>query len=100
AGLAQILPPAIRYHAMLWDQKGVTDLGTLGGFFSQSYAINNRRQVVGGATTVANATHGFLWDGSMHDLGTLPSGTFSWALALNDSGQAVGVADLPSGAHH
>src|SRR5207302_9743970 len=72
----------------------------LGGFFSQAYAINSHRQVVGGATTVANITHGFLWDGSMHDLGTLPNGAFSWAHAVNDSGQAAGVAGLPSGAYH
>ena len=68
----------------------IKDLGTLGGGDSRAYSINDRGQVVGGSTTTGSITHAFLYDGIMHDLGTLPGGNSSVAYGINDRGQVVG----------
>jgi probable HAF family extracellular repeat protein len=71
------------------------DLGTLGGQFSLASALNNRGDVVGRSVTASGTTHGFLWQaGEMIDLGTLPGGTYSEALAVNDRRQVVGWATI------
>ena len=71
----------------------VTDLGTLPGYSSQSYAtgINNSGQVVGYSQASSGAIHAFLYsNGSMTDLlGTL-GGNYSLAAGINDNGQVVG----------
>ena len=79
----------------------IKDLGTLpGGTTSFAFAINNRGQVVGEATTASGATHAFLFDdGVMVDLGTLPGGTFSTAAAINDRGQVVGTSSTANTAN-
>jgi probable HAF family extracellular repeat protein len=72
----------------------VTDLGTLGGTFSQPNSISNRGEVVGVATLPGdNVTHGFFWqNGTMTDLGTL-GGPISVAAGINESGEVVVGAD-------
>ncbi|MFN7944303.1 MAG: hypothetical protein U0Z53_03050 [Blastocatellia bacterium] len=70
----------------------ITDLGTLGGAQSRAYAINARGHVVGFAATSDDHFHAFLWDGSLHDLGTLPGTVESNAVAINDAGQIAGVS--------
>jgi probable HAF family extracellular repeat protein len=48
------------------------DLGTLGGGYSQAYAINSGGHVAGFSLIVTGEIHGFLWaKGDMTDLGTL-----------------------------
>jgi probable HAF family extracellular repeat protein len=72
------------------------DLGTLGtGTFSYGFAINDAGHVVGHSATVDPGTivHAFLYDSTMHDLGTL-GGNESSALGVNDSGQVVGYSNL------
>jgi probable HAF family extracellular repeat protein len=78
----------------------VTDLGTLGGSFSQAYGINDKGQVVGCATTTSGSLHAFLWsNGTLQDLDTL-GGSYSQAHGINNTGQVVGVAGTSSGFKH
>src|SRR5262249_45459321 len=97
------------FHASLWmDSGGVPmDLRTLFpqvvNLTSVANAVNDSGQVVGtsGAGFVSSgpASRAFLWtqaDG-MRDLGTLPGGTSSTALAVNANGVVVGKSDTVIG---
>ncbi len=78
------------YHAFLWSNGTMTDLGTLGGNFSQGNSINLSGEVVGTADT-KTGTDAFLWNGAkMVDLGQAPSS------AINDSGQIAGTCGSPA----
>src|SRR5262245_6445438 len=70
----------------------ITDLGSLGGGYSDAVALNESGQVIG-TSGLANGTyHAFLWqNGVMSDLGTL-GGNGSYASDINNAGQVVGVA--------
>jgi probable HAF family extracellular repeat protein len=70
------------------------DLGTLGGSWSQAFAINAAEQITGQAYLPGNAkAHAFLYSGgSMTDLGALNQ--YSSGLAINGSGVAVGNSDV------
>jgi probable HAF family extracellular repeat protein len=88
-------------HPFLWDkEKGMQDLGSLGGTSLGSVnGINERGQVVGGTTTAGDVyVNPFLWDGTkMINLiaapfvGT-PSGEAQW---INEAGEVVGGAAIP-----
>jgi probable HAF family extracellular repeat protein len=93
------------YKAVMWKDRGIIDLGTLGGEVSLAHAVNNRDQAVGWALNSVPASvniwedypwpfatqqRAVLWEnGTAMDLGTL-GGTSAWATAINDSGQVIG----------
>jgi probable HAF family extracellular repeat protein len=86
-------PSQTPFHAVLWQNGAVIDLGSFGGVMNNGgLAINNRGQVVGLSDLAGDTTaHAFFWeDGSMTDLGTLPGDFFSIAQGINDEGQVVG----------
>jgi probable HAF family extracellular repeat protein len=88
------------FHPFLWDkEKGMQDLGSLGGTALGSVnGLNERGQVVG-ATTIAGdqQLHPFLWDGAkLIDLIAPPfggsgNGEAGW---INEAGEVVGGAGI------
>ena len=72
----------------------VTDLSTLGGFFSQATGINDIGQVVGYSDIADHsAVHAFVWTRAHGMLDIHPAGmSQSMGLAINDLGQVAGVA--------
>jgi probable HAF family extracellular repeat protein len=95
------------FHAVLWENGAILDLGTMGGTSSFAGAINDRGQVIGpalndipdpysilglGAATTLTQTRAFLWEnGQMLDLGTL-GGPDSFPMFLNNRGQVAGMS--------
>ena len=82
------------YHAFVWSNGTMTDLGTLGGNFSAGNAINLSGEVVGSAQTSTGVSHVVLWDGGkITDLTTTALSGLSGAsvAGINDSGQIVGT---------
>jgi probable HAF family extracellular repeat protein len=80
-------------RAFLWtQQRGVEDLGTLGGSSGTANAISDNGIVVGQSATSHNLPHAFMWTRhtGMVDLGTLDEGLTSAAQAVNDDGVIVG----------
>jgi probable HAF family extracellular repeat protein len=81
------------WHAFVWSNGTMTDLGTLGGSTSMAVAINNKSQIVGRAvvTDAPSVHHAFLWDkGHMTDLGSVAPCTRSVANSINSANQIVG----------
>ena len=67
------------------------DLGTLGGTASTAHAVSSTGVVVGDSQVTGNtARHAFLYDGSLHDLKSLPGATNSFAHGVNGDGTVVG----------
>ena len=103
-----LLPGVPELHAVLWQDDGITDLGTLeGGYESIPSAVNSRGEVVGMFTNTTPdpnsmfgsgyQTRAFFWkDGMMQDLGTVGTGTDAWALLNNDRGEVVGFSYVSS----
>lgn len=87
-------PPGSVFHAFLYACEEMRDLGTLGGRFSNAYAVNKYGKIVGEASTselMGNRAFSYHF-GVMRNLGTLPGGDLSSARAINDKGQIVGFA--------
>jgi probable HAF family extracellular repeat protein len=108
------LPPA---DPFLWtEDRGMIDLGTLGGAWGGAGALNNRGQVIGNSSLAADPgaclipskppifinpnCHPFAWDGgTLFDLNTDSiGGNPITAQAINDAGEIVGNAAFPNGA--
>jgi probable HAF family extracellular repeat protein len=95
-------PDPVLTHAFSWQHGKLTDLGALPGNNSSGvFEINGRGVGAGISETEAldpltgyPADHAVLFkDGAVVDLGTLPGGTESQALAINDRGQVAGFAN-------
>lgn len=67
----------------------VTDLGTLFGGSDRAYGVNDSGQA--GGTSGARAV--LYANGTVTNLGTLPGGTTSVGLGINNSGQVVGYSN-------
>jgi probable HAF family extracellular repeat protein len=84
------------WHAVLWKNGTVTDLGSLGGTISQANGINNQDQVFGYSQLSGDLTgHAFLWQKNtgMMDLGTLPGDLgYSEAWGIDNKGRVVGTS--------
>lgn len=72
-------------------QYAITDLGTLGGEYSQAYGINNNGQIVGWAEDNNNGGYPFLYTGA-GPMQQIPDSVGEYALGINDAGQVVGGA--------
>lgn len=74
----------------------VTDLGSLGGFFTVPFGLNDVGQVVGFSFVAGNAEgHAYLFEsGEMRDLGTF-GGSNSVGWAINSAGDVAGYAHVP-----
>jgi probable HAF family extracellular repeat protein len=92
------VPGDMAFHAFLWSEGTMTDLGTLpGDVVSWAETINSDDQAVGTSFDTSGNMHPFLWEnGVMTDLNTLIPPGFPWllleALGNNDRGQIVGYA--------
>ena len=84
-----------QFHAAVYANGSVKDLGTLpGGTDSSAAAINAAGQVVGCSDRGDGLVHAFLYtNNAMIDLGTLFGGATSCATGINDNGQIVGWSD-------
>ena len=91
------------WHAFLYGNGQMTDLGTVGGGdFSVGSAVNRSGQVAGGSATNNGGNAAFLWNGKkMIDLGQQAplNGSNSGANGINDSGQVVGQYGTNSTQH-
>jgi probable HAF family extracellular repeat protein len=86
-------------QAFLYNGKTEVALGTLGGTFSQVWAMNLCGHVTVGSGRADGLAHAFLYDGAMHDLGTL-GGSESSGEAINSCGKITGWAVDKSGQTH
>jgi probable HAF family extracellular repeat protein len=83
------------YHAFIWSNGTMTDLGTLGGNFSAANAINGSGAAVGWAQTKAGSSDAALWNApTITDLARL--GVVG-AFGINDSGQIAGMCTDATG---
>lgn len=87
--------PDLDYHAVLYRDGQIQDLGVLpGGNMAGALAINHHGQVVGESSTDGMfKTRAFIHkNGAMRELPSLPDTVSSSASSINDAGWAVGTA--------
>jgi probable HAF family extracellular repeat protein len=88
-------------HAFLWSAGTITDLGSLGGIFSEGRAINSAGDVAGYSRTSTGNYRAFLdHNGLMTDLGSLAANGSSEAFAINNFGEVAGWTNAVNGGQH
>jgi probable HAF family extracellular repeat protein len=83
----------------------MTDLGTLGGSYSDPFAINDNGQIVGQSYISGGAQHAFLYSGGgITDLNSLIDPASGWELHsaydINALGQIVGYGTNANDKQH
>lgn len=88
-------------RAVVWDELGVHDLGSLSGRTSGATALNDAGWVVGYSSVLPNDWHhAALWaHGEGVDLGTL-GGSYAYAQDINNDGIVVGYSQTSAGRAH
>lgn len=89
--------PAGDFRGFVYRSGVLTEIGTLGGSWSQASAMNEQGVVVGSSATAAGAVRGFVYRGGrMRALGTF-GGAVSQAYDVNERGVVVGSAGNAAG---
>lgn len=92
------LPGNTGFHAVIWQDGGITDLGTLpGDTVSWIETINDAGEAVGTSFDAAGDMHPFVWrDAVMTNLNTFLPANSPWvlleALGNNERGEIIGFA--------
>ncbi len=88
------------FHAFVFTDGGILDLGTLGGTHSAALDVSPSGIIVGRSDLrFPGVVRAFLFDaGVMRDIGTLPDAVEMVALGVNDAGDVVGRALVATGA--
>jgi probable HAF family extracellular repeat protein len=97
-----VIPALLLAPFALGQSYTLTNLGTLRPGSARVHDINSQGQIVGGSGHPHGSdTRAFLWTnkGGMKDLGFLPGGDYSVAMAINDAGQVVGTSNSSNGMH-
>lgn len=88
-------------RGVMFERGRITELGSLGGAFSNTKAINASGAIVGSAQEKAGHWRAFLYQAGagMRDLGTL-GGPSSYGMAINRAADTAGFADTADGFFH
>ena len=90
---------ASTFHAFLYSDGTLNDLGTFGGISGYAGGINNSGQIAACYDTADGGTHAILYDhGAITDLGNL-GGNVTVAAVINSSGVIAGTATTIQGYH-
>ncbi len=97
--------PANTVHAFLYSGGVMTDLGALTTAPSRGLGVSDSGLVTGYSYLGSSANHAFLYDGTLHDLGSItstsgPNSDVSQGYDVNDSGEVVGFSYTASGNTH
>ncbi len=70
----------------------ITDVGTLGQPFTYAFAVDDAGRVAGTSARMDSRFHAYRWANGLVDLGTLAGVSLSHGVALDASGEVIGVS--------